>query len=91
MTRGRPRRVDLDDVVRAATERPPPPVSDDPRHRLIPLEGPEMDATHFGRISSVHMRRRWIRQGKLQCVRIGRQTFLTEAAIAAFIERGGSQ
>lgn len=88
MTRGRPRRTELPELPSSS---PPPIPSDDPRVRLIPLEGPEMDATLLGRESSVYMRRRWIRQGKLKCVRLGRQTFVSEAAIADFFANGGAK
>jgi hypothetical protein len=88
VSRGRPRRVNVDAIELPP---PPPPPPDDPRVRLIPLEGPEMDATLLGQRSSVYMRRRWIRQGKLRCVRLGRQTFVSEAAIADFIANGGAK
>jgi hypothetical protein len=95
--RGRPPRVRLDAEAElrreaeelAAARRAMAAVGAD--DRLIPIEGPEMDAHPFGRLSSVFMRRRWIREGKLQCVRVGRRTYVSESAIAAFVAAGGSR
>jgi hypothetical protein len=94
-TRGRPRKpggIDYDaEIAEAQQPAAPVPLGDKPGQRLIPLEGPEIDAMHFGQISSPWMRRRWIRQGKLRCVRIGRHTYLTEACIEEFIAQGGAR
>lgn len=97
--RGRPRKVHpleaLDnlaqEIARHTKPVPPAPPPADPEQRLLPLDGPEMDAHQFGQLTTVWQRRRLVRQGKLRAVRIGRDTYISEAAIAEFIAQGGAR
>jgi hypothetical protein len=80
------------ELARSYTAKPKPePPPADPNLRLIPVEGPEMDATYFGRLTTVSQRRRLIRKGKLKCVRLGKRTYISEGAIAEFLASGGSR
>jgi hypothetical protein len=78
-------------IAQLATRPPPEPPPDDPNLRLLPIDGPEMDATYFGRLTTVSQRRRLIRKGALRCVRIGMKTYISEGAIAEFLASGGSK
>lgn len=96
--RGRPRKVmdpltALAEIAKdvAACTPPPAPPAPDPELRLLPLAGPEMDAHMFGQLTTLWQRRRLIRQGKLRAVRIGRDVYVSEGAIAEFIARGGAR
>jgi hypothetical protein len=77
----------IERAPRAPRELPPC----EPGNRIFTVEGPDMDATPFGRVTSKWVRWKLIREGKLASVRIGRGVFVTEQAIADFLAKGGSR
>jgi hypothetical protein len=91
-TMGRPRKQFVPDPGVTPAPRSPRAIPPgEPGNRLLPVDGPEIEETDFGRVTSKWQRWRLVREGKLACVRIGRNVFLTEQAIADFIARGGSR
>lgn len=95
---GRPRRVNQhprrrpEPVVEPPVVHEPPPLpppADEPR--LYAVNGPEIEATAFGRVTSLSTRYALIKDGKIQGVWIGRRVYLSDRAMADFISRGGSR
>lgn len=57
---------------------------------MYSINGAEILATSFGRVTSAKARWKLVRDGKIASVRIGRRVFLTEQAISDFIAKGGA-
>lgn len=70
---------------------PRPPVQPPDWPTLYPVEGPEIDATTFGQLTTKWQRWKLIREGKLKAVYVGRKVFLTDRSIAEFLLSGGSK
>lgn len=66
---------------------PPPPPGD----YLYWINGPEIEATPFGRATTKWLRYDLVKEGKLPCVRLGRRIYLAHSAIEKFIAEGGQR